>query len=71
MITPHGHALSKSHCIYLNSKGSGNVDDSKEYSGYTSSFQIDNEISKKLLDFINFRDKTIPIEGITSYGSDS
>ena len=67
-VTPHGHALSKSHCIYLNTNGYGNPDD--DHKKFDSKVIIDSENSNKLLNFLEENGNDIPFEGLTSYGDD-
>jgi aromatic ring-opening dioxygenase LigB subunit len=49
LVTPHGHALSKSYCFYLNSTGTGNVDDTQQYASFTASVDIDTVTTQSLM----------------------
>ena len=68
LVTPHGHALSKSYCFYQNPIGLGNVDETKEYSSYTASLQIDVAQTESLMKFLQKECKNLPIESMVSYG---
>lgn len=69
LITPHGHALSNSYCFYKNESGYGNVDDTKEYSSYTASLDIDVETTDNLLKFLQKQNSKTSFEGLVSYSS--
>lgn len=48
LITPHGHALKRSHLLYFNSTGEGAVDSTNEYSKFTANLEIHTEYTKSL-----------------------
>lgn len=70
LVTPHGHALSKSYCFYGNSSGSGNVDDSNEYASFTASFEIDVKTTQTLISKLQSECPKTSIETLVSYGDD-
>jgi aromatic ring-opening dioxygenase LigB subunit len=70
LVTPHGHALSKSYCFYLNSSGTGNVDDTKQYAPYTASLDIDTVTTQSLMKHLGNECPKTAIESLVSYGDD-
>lgn len=55
LITPHGFSLSQSHGVYLNSKafGRGDSEEPEKWDEFKVSANIDLELSKKLISFMN------------------
>ena len=70
LVTPHGHALSKSYCFYENSSGTGNVDDTKQYSSFTASVDIDTTTTSGLMKHLQIECPKTAVESLTSYGDD-
>ena len=70
LVTPHGHALSKSYCFYQNASGTGNIDDTPQYSSYKASLNIDVDQTKAIMTYLQKECPKIPLEGLCSYGDD-